>query len=212
MSIAYRISHFNRERKWEKFNELLKPSSNTTILDVGFSDEEYSGTDNFLEKNYPYPQNIKALGIDTPQKFLERYPEVRAVKYNGKKFPFGNKEFDICWSNAVLEHVGDKDAQIFFLKEIKRVAKRAFITTPNKHYPVEVHTRSPLLHFLPKNIFDKYLSLIGKKWATGNYMNLLSLKELKLTLHHAGIFNYKIIKNKLLFFTLDFIIYIEDRL
>lgn len=147
-----------------------------------------------------------------PKKYLERYPKIRTVKYDGKKFPFDHKEFDICWSNAVIEHVGDKDAQIFFLKEMQRVAKRSFITTPNKHFPIEVHTRVPLLHFLPKKVFDKCLLLIGKKWATGNYMNLLSLKELKMILSDAGISNYKIIKNKLFFSTLDFVIYIEDGL
>lgn len=99
-----------------------------------------------------------------------------------------------------------------FLKEIKRVANRAFVTTPNKFFPIEVHTCVPLLHFLPKKLFDKYLLFIGQKWATGNYMNLLSLKDIGIFLKESGISRYKIIKNKLLFFTLDFIIYFNDDL
>ena len=209
MSFAYKISAYNRKRKWKIFQELFKPTTITTILDVGFSDQEYSQTDNFLEKNYPHPKNITALGIDTPRIFLERYPQVKVVQYDGKNFPFHDQEFDICWSNAVVEHVGDRDAQILFLQEAKRVAKRVFITTPNKHFPIEIHTRTPLLHFLPKRIFDKYLLCIGKKWATGDYMNLLSLKELETMLHQAGFTHYKIIKNKILFFTIDFIVYTE---
>jgi hypothetical protein len=70
MSIAYKISAFNRKRKWKKFLEIIKPTPLMTILDVGFTENEYSATDNFLEKNYPYPQNITALGIDTPKKFI----------------------------------------------------------------------------------------------------------------------------------------------
>ena len=210
MSIAYKISAFNRRRKWKIFLEVVKPTSKTTILNVGFSENEYSETDNFLEKNYQYPQNITALGLDTPEKFLERYPQVRAVRYEGKEFPFDNKEFDVCWSNAVIEHVGDKDRQILFLKEIKRIAKAGFITTPNKHFPIEVHTRTPLLHFLPRKLFEKYLYLVCKKWATGNYMNLLSLSDILNLLMDAGISNYKIIKNRLLFFTLDFVIIFGD--
>lgn len=209
MTIANKVSRFNRARKWKTFNKLLEPSAGTTILDVGFNEEEYTPVDNFFEKNYPYPHNITALGMDSPQKFLKRYPLVKAIKYDGKIFPFADKEFDICWSNAVLEHVGNTDAQILFLKEIKRVAKRAFISTPNKFFPIEVHTKIPLLHFLPKRMFDKILVCTGKKWAAGNYMNLLSLKELKCQLRKAEISNYRIIKNKLLFFTLDFVIYLE---
>ena len=132
--------------------------------------------------------------------------------YDGNRFPFENKKFDVCWSNAVIEHVGDKTKQIMFLKEIKRVANRAFVTTPNKFFPIEVHTCVPLLHFLPKKLFDKYLLFIGQKWATGNYMNLLSLKDIGIFLKESGISRYKIIKNKLLFFTLDFIIYFNDDL
>jgi len=106
----------------------------------------------------------------------------------------------------VLEHVGNKKDQVMFIKEIKRVSRKAFVTTPNRYFPVEVHTRVPLLHFLPKPFFDSYLKLIGKKWATGNYMNLLSLADIKELLRLAKIKDYRIIKNKFLGFTLDFII------
>lgn len=207
MSIANKISEFNRKRKWKIFNSLLKPNFDTTILDVGFSDEEYSQADNFLEKHYSHLNKVTALGVDVPDKFKRRYPEVKAVQYCGVKFPFKNIVFDICWSNAVIEHVGSRDNQLRFLREIKRVSKSFFITTPNKYFPVEVHTRVPLLHFLPKKIFDKFLRIIKKDWATGDYMNLLSLKELKKLLKEADIKNYKIIKDKFFFFTIDFIVY-----
>ena len=209
MSLAYKISKFNRERKFKEFLSNLHPTSETTILDVGFSDKEFSSTDNFLEKHYNYPENITALGIEKPQNFSKKYPKTKVVTYNGKDFPFKNDVFDICWSNAVMEHVGDREAQVQFIKEIKRVAKTAFITTPNKYFPVEIHTRTPILHFLPKKIFDCYLTLIGKKWATKSYMNLLSKKNIHNILSLAQIHNYRIIKNRILFFTLDFVIIIE---
>lgn len=188
------------------FSDLIKPNQQTTILDVGFSEREYSETDNFLEKNYAHQKNITALGIDQPTEFSKRYPKVKAIQYDGRKFPFSDQAFDLCWSNAVLEHVGSRERQRLFLAEIKRAAKRAFITTPNKLFPIEVHTRTPLLHWLPKKWFDKYLRLVRKDWATGDYMNLLTLNDLKTLLRDAGINDYKIIKNKFLFFTLDFVV------
>lgn len=206
MSLAYRISAYNRQRKWKIFQALIQPTAATSILDVGFSDQEYSSTDNFLEKNYPYPEMITALGIDEPGEFTGRYPLVKAVHYDGKTFPWTDQSFDLCWSNAVLEHVGSRADQLMFIKEIKRVSRQAFITTPNRYFPIEVHTRTPLLHFLPKPLFDSYLRLIGKQWATGSYMNLLSLAEIKELLRLAKVKDYRIIKNKFLGFTLDFII------
>ncbi len=206
MSFAYKVSAFNRRRKWGIFIKEIAPNENTRVLDVGFSENEYSGTDNYIEKHYPYPEKLTALGIDIPNKFKTRYPKVTAVRYDGGVFPFENKSFDICWSNAVIEHVGSRDRQLSFLKEIRRVSKKAFITTPNRFFPIEVHTRTPLLHYLPKAAFDKYLSLVGKGWATGDYMQLLSLSELELLLRDSGISEYKIFKNRLLGFTLDFVV------
>ena len=41
MSIAYKISGYNRRRKWKIFWEIVKPTSETTILDVGFADHAF---------------------------------------------------------------------------------------------------------------------------------------------------------------------------
>lgn len=206
MSFAGKISAYNRRRKWEIFLRELRPGANAKILDIGFSDREYSAVDNFLEKNYPHLEQVTAIGIDRPDEFLRRYPQVKALQYDGRRLPFGDQQFDICWSNAVIEHVGGRKRQTEFLREIRRVGRKCFITTPNRFFPVEIHSRVPLLHYLPKNIFDSFLRLIGKKWATGDYMNLLSYRQLKKILSAAGISDYRIIRNRLLGFTLDFII------
>jgi hypothetical protein len=210
MSIAYKISEYNRRRKYQEFLKFLNPQPETTILDVGFTEEEYSTSDNFLEKNYPYPEKITALGLTEASQFSRRYPKIKTLTYNGKKFPFNDQQFDIVWSNAVLEHVGSYADQIFFLKEIKRVGQQAFITTPNRNFPVEIHTRTPLLHFLPKKIFDFYLRLIRKSWATGPYMNLLTIKKLKELLKEAGINDYQLIKNCWGGFILDLVAVIKN--
>lgn len=209
MSLAHRVSKFNRDRKWLLFLQQFSPRPDTTILDVGFSDEEFSETDNYIEKFYPYPAQITALGIDASERFEKNYPLVKSVTYDGANFPFPDKSFDICWSNAVIEHVGDYNAQVRFLKEIQRVSSRAFITTPNRRFPVEVHTRIPLLHMLPKSQFDAFLRLIGKSWATGNYMHLSTERNLRKMLAEAGIQKYQIVKNRLGGFTLDFVVIIE---
>jgi SAM-dependent methyltransferase len=205
MSFAYRVSAYNRQRKWDRFVELIRPTPELTILDVGYSDREYSATDNFLEKHYPYPKQITALGIDEPVEFPRRYPQVKVVQYDGVDFPFEDQQFDVCWSNAVIEHVGNRDRQVKFASEIRRVSKCAFVTTPNRFFPIEVHTRTPLLHYLPKRWFDPILRATGRGWATGDYMHLLSEQALRSILSEAGVVEPTILKNRLGGFTLDFI-------
>jgi len=205
-AIAKKVSGYNRRRKWKIFCERFDFGADTKILDAGFTNREYKASDNYLEKHFPYSENITALGVDGSDIFAARYPEVETVLYDGQVFPFADGRFDIAWSNAVLEHVGGEEAQIKFLKEMKRVSKKTFLTTPNKFFPVEIHTRVPLLHLLPKRWFDAYLKMIGKSWAAGDYMNLLTLRRLEKILKAAGIGKHEIIRHRLGGFVLEFIV------
>ena len=209
MTLAQAISAYNRSKKWEIFRKHFSPHARMRVLDVGFTGTEYSPNDNYIEKHYPYPERLTALGIEDPQRFKRTYAPVNVVLYGGTEFPFADQAFDVCWSNAVLEHVGGHDNQVRFLREIARVSKRAFVTTPNRLFPVEVHTRTPLLHYLPRSLFDSYLTLVGKKWAAGNYMNLLSRSTLKQLLKRSGIADFTIIANKLVGITLEFLLIIR---
>jgi SAM-dependent methyltransferase len=205
-SWAQRLSRFNRERKWRIFAREFAITSRTRVLDVGFTEIEYSATDNYLERNYPYPRQITALGLEEPRRFALRYPQVRALKYDGSRFPFDDKSFDVVWSNAVIEHVGDRGRQLGFLRELLRVASGVFFTTPNRWFPVEVHTRTPVVHYLPKASFNVYLRAVGKEWATGEYMNLLGRGDLTALLDAAPVPAQcrRIYSNRLCGFALDF--------
>lgn len=207
--LANLISKNNRSSKYKLFLDVIQPLKSDKILDVGVNNLEYSPVDNFLEKHYPYLECITALSVDRNDEFKKRYPKVNSIVYDGYYFPFEDKIFDIGWSNAVIEHVGDTDRQVLFLQELNRTCKRIYFTTPNRYFPFEVHTRYPLIHWLPKRIFDKILQFTPKKWASGQYMYLLSRKKLEKILHQAGITNYKIYKNRFLGFTMDFSVIIH---
>jgi hypothetical protein len=101
------------------------------------------------------------------------------------------------YSNAVIEHVGNFDDQRRFLSELFRVSRRGYLTTPNRHFPIELHTRIPLLHLLlSKKNFDAFVTKIGKGWAAGDYMSLLSENDLRRLFQEVGISNYTLIKNR----------------
>lgn len=209
-NFAINISTKNRQKKYRYFLEQMQPGKDTKILDVGFTDDDpYPGI-NFLERNYPYRQNITALGIEDAPKFKKNFPEVKVVLYEGEYFPFADNEFDIAWSNAVIEHVGNYEKQILFLSELIRTSKSVFITTPNRWFPIEVHTRLPFLHYLPKKYFDSVLRVIGKTWASGDYMNLLSINDVKKMLNELDIKNYAIKRNRKFLSTMDFVVVVKQ--
>ena len=187
----------SREKKYQQFLSLTKPSNEARLLDVGVADQEYSPVDNYLEKKYPYSHNITALSISTLEEFRKRYPQVETVSYQGGKFPFRDKEFDIIFSNAVIEHVGSFQQQLLFLKEIGRVGYQFFFTTPAREFPIEMHTNYPFIHWFSKKKFNMIVSLLGKEWASGDYMNLLKKKNIENLLRSANIITFKILIHKM---------------
>ena len=79
--------------------------------------------------------------------------------------PFDDGTFDICISNHVIEHVGDRAAQAGHLEEIRRVLRPGawlYLAVPNRWTFVEPHFRLPFLSWLPRNLRDTYVQLAGR--------------------------------------------------
>ncbi len=173
--VASRVSMRSRERKLDLFLELLEPGPETTVVDVGVTDAPFGGgsTDNFFEALYPWPERITAVGNTELDRFAAAFPGVRAVRADGRELPFADGEFDLGFSNAVVEHVaGGREGQRRFVHELCRVARRVFVTTPNRFFPLEVHTLVPFAHWLPPaprarvlraRGFDDVLAPLGPK-------------------------------------------------
>jgi SAM-dependent methyltransferase len=150
--VASRVSLRSRERKLERFLELFQPGPESTVVDVGVTDAPFGAgsSDNFFEALYPWPGQITAVGHTELARFEAAFPTVRAVRADGRELPFADREFDLGFSNAVVEHVaGGREGQRRFVHELCRVAGRVFVTTPNRFFPLEVHTLLPFAHWLP---------------------------------------------------------------
>jgi len=170
MRLADAVSLRSRKRKLQLFLDELRPTEESTVLDVGadelgFGQEDGCGTLNFFEELYPWPERVTALGLHDGTGFRQRYPRIAYVQGDALALPFADGEFDIVFSNAVIEHVGDREHQRRFVSEALRVARRAFVTTPNRAFPVEVHTRLPFVHWLPARLAHASYDAVGKGWA-----------------------------------------------
>jgi hypothetical protein len=209
-TIAYRISASSRAKKFSQFLTLMAPQPHESIVDVGVNTTEYSDTDNYLEKFYQHPEKITAVGMGSDTEvasFRARYPLVTTVAGDGRALAFAENSFDVSYSNAVIEHVGNFDDQRRFLAELYRVSRRGYLTTPNRHFPIELHTRIPLLHLLlSKKNFDRFVTWIGKGWAAGDYMSLLSVSDLRQLLSDVGITHSTLIPNRFCGLTMTYTI------
>ena len=180
MRLADSISLRSRRRKLALFLETMRPTAETTVLDIGVDDFGFGEVGRQRARELRHPQLLRA-GLSLaradhgarPARGRRPSPRaIRPIRYvqgNASELPFEDSSFDVVFSNAVIEHVGDAEAQRRFVAEALRVAPRAFITTPNRWFPVEVHTRLPLVHWLPADArSSRRTSSPRKPWAKEN--------------------------------------------
>jgi SAM-dependent methyltransferase len=177
---ASRLSFHIRRKMFLVFMEVIRPRPEALVLDVGVTSDERYRESNYFEQMYPFPHNITCVGTEDGSHLAQRYPGLsyRQVKA-GDPLPFRDAEFDVVFSNAVLEHVGNRAAQAAFVRELCRVGKSFFITTPNRWFPFEHHTGLPLLHYLPPSVFRSLLRRTRyRHWAEESNLNILTAREL----------------------------------
>jgi len=145
-----RFSASSREKKFKLFSRLFELDDSTLVLDVGFG--KRFAHQYILEDYLPTEVCIIAGEIDEQvvRKTASLYPHVLPLVFDGCHLPFRDKSVDVVYSNAVIEHIGDRAQQKLFADEVGRVGKAWFVTTPNLWFPVDTHTSLPFVHWLPK--------------------------------------------------------------
>jgi SAM-dependent methyltransferase len=183
--LAARASLWNRKRKLALFLDELRPGPETTIVDVGVGDTGFDTepgvalSHNFFEAMYPWPEQITAVSDVPLPNFAQEFPQIAPVTASGTNLPFEDDSFDIAFSNAVLEHVGGPEEQRRFVHELCRVAPKVFVSTPNRRFPLEVHTLVPFLHWLPRSARDRaFAALRRDAWKGVELLNRRELLEL----------------------------------
>jgi SAM-dependent methyltransferase len=183
--LAARASLWNRRHKLALFMETMGPGPETRVVDVGVGDTGFgtepgvASSHNFFEALYPWPAQITAVSDVPLPNFAREFPLVQCVTASGTELPFEDDSFDVAFSNAVVEHVGERDQQRKFVAELCRVAPRVFLSTPNRWFPVETHTLLPFLHWLPRRAADRAFDALGKdNWDRVELLTKRGLLEL----------------------------------
>lgn len=136
-----------RTRRMAKMCEAFQLNNATTILDVGGS--LYNWT------LIPVKPRLTILNLFPAPAGL---PEgVSWIVGNGTRLPFPDRHFDICYSNSVIEHLSNLEAQKAMADEIRRVGKAYYVQTPNFRFPIEPHFISPFIHWLPLDVRRRML-------------------------------------------------------
>jgi SAM-dependent methyltransferase len=135
-----------RRRRLAFFASLLAPLPRPVrVLDVG-------GTELFWRR-MGGPERLGIELVLLNPKPESPAPAVEMVIGDGRDMSrFGDDEFEVVFSNSVIEHVGAWPEQQRMANEIQRVGRRFFVQTPNRYFPIEPHFLVPGFQFLPVSV------------------------------------------------------------
>jgi len=136
-----------RQKRWEFFRDLASSVERPMrILDVGGSQSVW---ERIGFTNQP-GIHITILNIE---QHTSKYANVECALGDACGMPqYRDKEFDIVFSNSVIEHVGNDVRIRQMAAELRRVGRNYYIQTPNYYFPVEPHFFFPLFQFLPISV------------------------------------------------------------
>jgi SAM-dependent methyltransferase len=201
---AIRSSATCRVRRGRLFVQRLQPAATDKILDLG------GGRGGYIAGIVPYRSNVTIADADPAM--LKDATEVfgfETVRLDGSaKFPIPDGRYDIVFCSSVIEHVtGQRElipnlvtseqfaasaqaAQANFAAELRRIAKRYFVQTPHKYFPLESHSFLPFfVVLLPRRWQIALLEFCGRHWikqAQADF-HLLTVKQMRALFPDAEI-------------------------
>jgi hypothetical protein len=139
--LASALSRRFRRRRMERFVRELGITSDTRVLDVGGTPDNWDLS----------PVRPRLTLLNMPRAHDDLGAGTRWVAGDGRALPFADGAFDVVFSNSVIEHVGALPQQRCFADEVRRVGRSYWVQTPNRGFPIEQHLFTPLVHWLPEN-------------------------------------------------------------
>lgn len=143
---ANSINQKFRERRFKFFVSLLdrvKSNKPVRILDIG-------GTEIYWERMKFASDNSVNITLLNLEKVATKNAGFESIAGNACDLSsFRDKEFDIAFSNSVIEHLFSFENQVKMANEVRRVGKSYYVQTPNLYFPIEPHWLFPFFQFLP---------------------------------------------------------------
>lgn len=174
------LNQYFRKRRFAFFENLLKrlrSDKPIRILDIG-------GTQSFWQRmDFTNQEGVEItlFNLDVEPTVSPNFYSVKGDACDLSRFK--DKEFDIVFSNSVIEHLYTYENQKKMAEEVRRVGKYYFIQTPNYFFPVEPHWLFPFFQFLPftlKVFLTTNLSLGHYKKTLNKQRAIERVKEVRL--------------------------------
>jgi SAM-dependent methyltransferase len=175
--LAFRI----RRKVFDVFMREFGPDADMRVADFGVTGKRNHRVHHFFEALYPHREGLTAIGRaeEGAGWLTDAFPGLTYLEADLRKIPVPDDYFDAGLCNAVVEHAGSRQQQAALIAEVCRVSRNVMFTTPNRWFPVELHTFLPLLHWFPERLYRRLLKTLGFRYfAEVSNLNLLDASSL----------------------------------
>lgn len=148
-----------RRRRMKRFYQIFNPSRGTRVLDIGGAPNTW-----LVESRYKTAFPVTLVNLRFPDRHLLTDDRFTAVEGEATHLPFADSNFDIAFSNSVIEHMTTWERQQAFASEARRVARKLWIQTPARSFPIEPHLLTPFFQYFPSSLqarMARYFTLWG---------------------------------------------------
>jgi len=134
-----------RRKRMRQFFSLFSPSPGVRVIDIGGAVHTWN-----VEADVHESFSVTLINnLEYEDYASERFTTIEA---DATALPFADNTFDIAFSNSVIEHLKTWEKQQAFAREARRVARKLWIQTPARCFPIEAHFLAPCIQYLPKKV------------------------------------------------------------
>jgi hypothetical protein len=151
-SLAERL----RRRRWALLQQYIPNLENLRVVDLG-------GTAQWWDNAPVVPRHVTVVNLYEADLGP---PIVRRVEGNALQADelLKGEEFDLVFSNSLIEHLGGHTARRRFAEVVSALAPSYVIQTPYRYFVVEPHWMFPAFQFLP----IAARSWVAPRWPLGH--------------------------------------------
>ena len=135
-----------RMRRWEMFSNAFPTIEKLRVLDVG-------GTVEAWRRAPVKPRHVTVLNLFEPGESDDNSitPVTGDACNAADELARANVEtnFDLVFSNSLIEHVGGHAARSRLAGQVHRLAEHHWVQTPYRYFPLEPHWLFPGMQFMP---------------------------------------------------------------
>jgi len=145
-----------RQRRWEFVRPMLPELENMKVLDLG-------GSTDFWRRAPIRPRHVTIVNLETMECEAPWLEAITGDACAADQLLVG-RQFDLVFSNSLIEHVGGHSARVALAGVIRTLAPSYLVQTPYRYFPIEPHWIFPGMQFLPVPVQRR----IAPRWWFGH--------------------------------------------